>query len=74
MEFVIVAVTPIAGRGAAGDRQEPGQDDVDAIGVLDPHFGSSPRAPSPPPDNGDPGRGQPGVLGTDIPHLDPDHH
>ena len=25
------------------------------------------------PDDGDCGRGQPGVLGADIPYLDPDH-
>jgi hypothetical protein len=26
------------------------------------------------PDDGDTGRGQPGVLGVDIPYLHPDHH
>jgi hypothetical protein len=27
-------VTPVAGRGAEGDRREPRPDDLDAIGVL----------------------------------------
>ena len=27
-----------------------------------------------PPDDQDSGRGQPGMLGADIPYLDPDHH
>ena len=50
------------------------QDDLDAIGVLDPHFGQAPGLRCGPPDDGDCGRGQPGVFGVDIPYLNPDHH
>jgi hypothetical protein len=50
------------------------QDDLDAIGVLDPHFGQAPGLGGGFPDDGDCGRGQPGVLGVDIPYLRPDHH
>ncbi len=50
------------------------QDDLDAIGVLDPHLDQAPRLGYGPPDDGNPGRGQPGVLGVDIPYLHPDHH
>jgi len=50
------------------------QNDPDAIGVLDPHFGQAPGLRRGSPDDGDSGRGQPGVLGVDIPDLDPDHH
>jgi hypothetical protein len=49
------------------------QDDLDAIGVLDPHLGQAPGLPCGPPDDGD-CRRQPGVLGLDIAYLDPDHH
>jgi hypothetical protein len=74
IEFVILAVTPIAGRGAEGDRRQLDQDDLDAIGVLDPRFGQASGLGCGLPDDGDSGRGQPGVLGVDIPYLDPDHH
>jgi hypothetical protein len=50
------------------------QDDADAVGVLDPHLDQAPRLCCGLPDDGDSGRGQPGVLGADIPYLDPDHH
>jgi len=35
------------------------------------HIPVKPRGPA---EDGDSGRGQPGVLGADIPHLDPDPH
>ena len=50
------------------------QDDPDAIGVLDPHLDQSPRLCCGFPDDADSGCDQPGVLGVDIPFLDPDHH
>ena len=50
------------------------QDDPDAIGVLDPHLDQSPRLCCGFPDDADSGCDQPGVLGVDIPYLDPDHH
>ena len=50
------------------------QDDLDAIGVLDPHLDQAPWLGYGPPDDRNPGRGQPGVLGVDIPDLHPDHH
>ena len=50
------------------------QDDADAVGVLDPHLDQAPRLCCGLPDDADSGRGQPGVLGADIPDLDPDHH
>jgi hypothetical protein len=69
-----LAVTPVAGRGGEDDRRNLDQDDLDAIGVLDPHLDQAPRLGYGPPDDGNPGRGQPGVLGVDIPYLHPDHH
>jgi hypothetical protein len=50
------------------------QDDPGAVGVLDPHLDQTPGLCCWLPDNRDSGRGQPGVFGADIPHLDPDHH
>ena len=50
------------------------QDDPDAVGVLDPHLGQAPGLRSRLPDNRDSSRSQPGMLGVDIPDLDPDHH
>ena len=50
------------------------QDDPDAVGILDPHFGQAPGLGCRLPDDRDSGRGQPGVLGAHIPYLDPDHH
>jgi hypothetical protein len=50
------------------------QDDPDAVGILDPHFGQALRLGGLLPDDQGSGRGQPGVLGTDISYLDPDHH
>jgi hypothetical protein len=50
------------------------QDDPEAVGVLDPHLGQAPGLGGRVPDDLDSGRGQPGVLGVNIPHLDPDHH
>ena len=55
-------------------RRKLDQDDPDAVRVLDPHLGQAPRLRSWLPHNRDAGRGQPGVLGMDIPDLDPDHH
>jgi hypothetical protein len=51
-----------------------GQDDPDTIGILDPHFGQPARLGCGLLDDRDSGRSQPGVLGADIPDLDPDHH
>ena len=73
-EFVILAVAPIAGPAERVIGGNLDQDDLDAIGVLDPHLGQAPGLGRGPPDDGDPGRGQPGVLGVDIPYLHPDHH
>ena len=50
------------------------QDDADAVGIGDPHLDQAPWLRSWPAEDADSGRGQPGVLGVDIPHLDPDHH
>jgi hypothetical protein len=50
------------------------QDDPDAVGVLDPHLGQTPGLRSRLPDNRDSSRSQPGMLGVDIPDLDPNHH
>ena len=50
------------------------QDDPDSIGVLDPHLDQAPGLDCGFPDDRDSGCGQPGVLGVDIPYLDPDHH
>jgi hypothetical protein len=51
-----------------------GQDDPDAVGVLDLHLGQAPGLRYWLPHNRDSGRGQPGVLGVNIADLDPDHH
>jgi hypothetical protein len=74
IEFVMLAVTPIAGRGGEGDRREPRPARSGCHRVLDPHFGQAPGLGCGPPDDGDCGRGQPGALGVDIAYLDPDHH
>ena len=74
IEFVIVAVTPIAGRGAEGDRREPRPGRSGGHRGPGSTFRSSPRARWRAPDDGDSGRGQPGVPGVDVPYLDPDHH
>ena len=50
------------------------QDDPDAVWVLDPHLGQAPGLCCWLPHDRDPGCGQPGVLGVNIPDLDPDHH
>jgi hypothetical protein len=73
IEFVILAVTPIAGRGAEGDRRDLGQDDLAAIGSWI-HISARPQAWLRVPGDGDCGRGQPGVPGVNIAYLDPDHH
>jgi hypothetical protein len=49
------------------------QDDLDDIGSWI-HISVNPRALLRAPDDGDSGRGQPGLPGVDIPHLNPDHH
>ena len=48
--------------------------DPDAVRVLDPHLGQAPGLRYWLPDDRDSGRGQPGVLCVNIPHLHPDHH
>jgi hypothetical protein len=50
------------------------QDDPDVIGVLDPHLDQAPGLRRGFPDDADGRCGQPGVLGVDVPDLDPDHH
>ena len=50
------------------------QDDPDAVRVLDLHLDQAPGLCRWLPGNRDPGCGQPGVLGANIPDLDPDHH
>jgi hypothetical protein len=50
------------------------QDDLEAIGVLDPHFDQTPGLGCGPPDDGDSGSSQPGVLSVNIPYLEPDPH
>jgi hypothetical protein len=50
------------------------QNDLDAVGILDPHLGQSPGLGDRFPDDSYSGCGQPGVFRADIPHLDPDHH
>jgi hypothetical protein len=49
------------------------QDDPDAIGILDPHLDQSPGPGGRLLDDRHSVRGQPGVLGADIPELGPDH-
>ena len=51
-----------------------GQDDLDTVGVLDPHLGQSPRLGYRFTNNAGTGRGQPLMLSANIPHLEPDHH
>ena len=50
------------------------QDDPDAVGIGDPHFGQAPGLGHRFPDDGYSGAGEPGVLGANVPDLDPDHH
>ena len=38
------------------------------------HISVKPQGSVAGPDDGDSGRGQPGVPGVDVPYLDPDHH
>jgi hypothetical protein len=51
-----------------------GQDDPDAVGVLDVHLDQAPGFRSWLPHNRDSVRGQPGMLAMNIADLDPDHH
>jgi hypothetical protein len=51
-----------------------GQDDPDAVGVLELHLDQAPRLGCRFPHDRDSGRGQPGVLGVHIADLDPDDH
>jgi hypothetical protein len=46
-------------------------DDPNAVGVLDPHLDQTPGLGSRLPYNQDSSRGQPGVLGVDIPRTVP---
>jgi hypothetical protein len=50
------------------------QYDPDAVRVLDPHLGQSPGLGHGLPQDPHTGRGQPFMLGVDVPHLKPDHH
>jgi hypothetical protein len=50
------------------------QDDLDAVRVLDPHLDQPPGLGHRFPDDPDPGRGQPGVLGVNVADLDPQQH
>jgi hypothetical protein len=43
-------------------------------GILDPQLDQAPGLRCQFPDDRDSGRGQPGVLGVNIPYLEPDHH
>jgi len=51
-----------------------GQDDPDAVGVLDPHLDQAPGLRCWLAHDRDSDRGQPGVLGVNIADLNPDHH
>jgi uncharacterized protein (DUF302 family) len=62
----------VAAQRVAGGNLD--QDDLDAVRVLDPHLGQAPGLGHRLPDDRNLGRGQPGVLGADVPDLDPDHH
>jgi hypothetical protein len=50
------------------------EDDLDAVGVLDPHLGQSPGLGDRLPEDAGTGRGQPLMFSVDIPHLKPEHH
>ena len=50
------------------------EDDLNAIGILDPHFNQSPGLRYWLPEDTDACRSQPTVLRVNVPHLDPDHH
>ena len=50
------------------------KDDPNAVGVLDPHLGQSPRLGYRLTQNAHTGPGQPFMLSVNIPHLQPDHH
>jgi hypothetical protein len=67
IEFVILAVTPIAGRGEEGDRREPQPGRSGRHRVPDPHFDQAPGLSGGSLEDGDCGRGQSGMLGMDIP-------
>jgi hypothetical protein len=56
--LAVPAITPIAGHGGEGNRQDLGQDDPEAVGVLDPHFGQPPGLRHRLPQDRDSGRGQ----------------
>jgi hypothetical protein len=48
--------------------------DPEAVRVLDPHFGQPPGLHRGLAADRNPGRGQPLMLGVNIPYLEPDHH
>jgi hypothetical protein len=50
------------------------EDDADAVGVLDPHFGQSPGFRCGPSEDTSSCRSQPVVLCVNIANLEPDHH
>ena len=50
------------------------QDNPDAVRILDLHFDQPPGLGNRLPHDRNAGGGQPGVLGADVPDLDPDHH
>ncbi len=72
--FAALAVTPVPGTADRVTGGNPGHEDPDAAGVLDPHPGQPPRFRCGRPDDRACGRGQPDVPGAGIPYLDPDHH
>ena len=48
------------------------QDDLDPVGVLDPHLSQSPGLGDRLPQNAGAGRGQALMFGVDIPYLEPE--
>jgi hypothetical protein len=50
------------------------QNDLNTVGVLDPHLGQSPRLGYRCTKNAGTGRGQPLMLSVNISHLKPEHH
>jgi hypothetical protein len=70
LRVAVPAVTPTAGRGGEVIGRNLDRDDPDAVRVLDPHLDQTPGLRSRLPYNHDSSRGQPGVLGVDIPDLD----
>jgi hypothetical protein len=74
IEFVILAVTPIADRRRQGDRREPRPGRSGCHQGPGSTFRSSPTTPSRAPDDGAPAAARRVCSGVDISYLDPDHH